>query len=93
LIVIQCPHCQELRNEQELAYGGPAGVRRPIESATDVEWTDYLFMRANPKGVHREQWCCVAGCGQWFKVSRHTVTHEIMEILRLDQSFSDDPRR
>jgi sarcosine oxidase subunit delta len=45
-------------------------------------------MRTNPKGLSREQWCCTAGCGQWFKVARHTVTHEVVEILRYDEAFN-----
>jgi sarcosine oxidase subunit delta len=89
MIVIRCPYCQELRTEEELTYGGEAGVARPDpDKASDIEWTDYLFMRRNPKGMHQEQWCCAAGCGQWFKVVRHTVTHEVTEILRFDDPFA-----
>jgi sarcosine oxidase subunit delta len=93
MIVIRCPYCHEHRTEEELTYGGEANVARPEPTrASDTEWTDYLFMRTNPKGLHREQWCCSAGCGQWFKVTRHTVTHEVTEILRFDEPFADDPQ-
>jgi sarcosine oxidase subunit delta len=44
-------------------------------------------MRTNPKGVHLEQWCCAAGCGQWFKVARDTVSHAVLEVVRYDQPF------
>jgi sarcosine oxidase, subunit delta len=88
MIVIRCPYCLEQRTEEELTYGGEAGVERPApDKASDVQWTDYLFMRMNPKGLHREQWCCSAGCGQWFKVIRQTVTHEVTEVLRFDEPF------
>jgi sarcosine oxidase subunit delta len=85
MIVIRCPYCGEQRTEEELTYGGEAGIARPSENACDEAWTDYLFMRANPKGALAEQWCCSAGCGQWFKVVRHTVTHEISEVRRYDE--------
>jgi sarcosine oxidase subunit delta len=91
MIVLRCPYCQEQRTEEELTYGGEAGVERPApDTASDEQWTDYLFMRKNRKGLNQEQWCCSAGCGQWFKVTRHTVTHEVTEILRFDESFSSD---
>lgn len=88
MIVIRCPYCHEQKTEEELTYGGELGVTRPLdpESASDTEWTDYLFMRTNRKGLHREYWCCSIGCGQWFKVTRHTITHEVTEINRSDDS-------
>jgi sarcosine oxidase subunit delta len=88
VIVIRCPYCHELKTEDELTYGGEGGVTRPVapENASDAEWTDYLFMRINRKGPHREHWCCAIGCGQWFKVTRNTVTHEVIKIDRWDES-------
>lgn len=91
MIVIRCPYCGEQRTEEELSYGGEAGIARPACEASDEAWTDYLFMRANPKGLQAEQWCCSAGCGQWFKVVRHTVTHEIAEVRRYDEPFGMRP--
>ena len=88
MIVIRCPYCRELRTEDELIYGGEAGIERPSSDSSDVEWTDYLFMRRNPKGIIREQWCCSSGCGQWFKVVRHTVTHKVMQVLMADEPFA-----
>ena len=88
MIVIRCPYCLEARSEEELTCGGEAEIMRPPETSSDTEWTGYLFMRSNPKGLHREQWCCSAGCGQWFKVVRDTLTHEVVEVLRFDQPFS-----
>ena len=89
MIVIRCPYCLEQRSEVELTYGGEAGIARPSpEGASDEEWTEYLFMRANLKGAHAEQWCCAAGCGQWFKVVRHTVTHEISAVVRFDEPLT-----
>jgi len=91
MIVIRCPYCNEQRTEEELSYGGEADITRPPEPETvsNEQWTGYLFMRANPKGKLLEQWCCSAGCGQWFKAVRDSVTHEISAVSR----FSDDPSR
>ncbi|HEY3537302.1 MAG TPA: sarcosine oxidase subunit delta [Trinickia sp.] len=88
MIVIRCPHCNELRSEEELTYGGEADVTRPLdpEAVTNDQWTDYLFMRDNPKGEIVEQWCCAAGCGQWFKAERDTVTHQIGNVTRFENA-------
>jgi len=84
MIVLRCPYCQEERAEEELTCGGEWGVERPPpDKASDMQWTEYLYMRTNRKGLQHELWCCSAGCGQWFKVARHTVTHEVTEVLRL----------
>ncbi len=89
MIVITCPYCSEERHEEELTYGGEAEiVRSPDPSqVSDDNWTDYLYFRANPKGIHQEQWCCSGGCGQWFKVARHTVTHEVLEVVTYDSKL------
>ena len=91
MLVICCPYCHEDRHEEELRYGGEADLVRPADPAqqSDEAWTNYLYMRTNTKGVHYEQWCCANGCGQWFKVARHTVSHAIIEIIRFEQNFAD----
>jgi len=85
MLIIDCPHCGP-RSEEELTWGGQAGIVRPAEPsiADDATWTDYLFFRSNPKGIQFEQWCCSGGCGRWFKVARHTVTHEILDTWPYD---------
>jgi sarcosine oxidase, subunit delta len=97
MIIIRCPYCQEQRTEEELIYGGESDINRASEpeGISDLQWTDYLFMRANPKGPLKEQWCCAYGCGQWFKVERDSATHKIREVLRFvgpcaDQAVAAD---
>ncbi len=87
MIIIRCPYCREQRTEEEMTYGGEADISRPLEpeKVSDQHWTEYLFMRANPKGSLVEQWCCTFGCGQWFKVRRDSATHQISEVLRFSQ--------
>jgi sarcosine oxidase, subunit delta len=94
MIIIRCPYCHEQRTEEELTYGGQADIVRPAEpqDVSDQQWTEYLFMRSNPKGLLAEQWCCAFGCGQWLKVRRDSVTHEIREVLRFDKPYAESAR-
>ena len=74
--LIPCPWCGP-RDEPEFAYGAEP-VARPARTASDAEWSDYLYFRSNEKGPHREMWCHSGGCGQWFALDRDTVTHAIL---------------
>src|SRR5580658_4480502 len=67
MLLIECPWCGP-RAESEFSCGGEADIARPLETEklTDEEWGDYLFMRKNPRGVHREQWLHTQGCRRWF---------------------------
>ena len=77
MLRIHCPVCGR-RDETEFAYGGDATVRRPdMASADPKAWLDYVFMRDNPRGPHKEYWHHVTGCRQWIVVVRDTLTHEI----------------
>lgn len=77
MLRIACPICG-LRDETEFTYGGDATVTRPVMSEEDVKpWLDYVFMRDNPRGPHKEYWHHVTGCRQWLVVERDTLTHTI----------------
>lgn len=78
MLLIACPYCGE-RAETEFTYGGEAGIARPSDpqALSDEQWADYLFMRKNPRGPHRELWNHVQGCRRWFEVERDTLTYEI----------------
>ena len=39
---------------------------------------EYLCYRDNPKGYLEEDWCHAKGCGEWFRLRRNTITHEII---------------
>ncbi len=77
MLQIRCPFCGT-RDEVEFECGGAAHVVRPSPSATDVEWSNYLYVSPNTIGEHRERWYHGYGCGQWFNVIRNTVSHEIV---------------
>ncbi|WP_341987302.1 sarcosine oxidase subunit delta [Azorhizobium sp. AG788] len=75
---IPCPYCG-LRDAQEFAYLGDATVTRPDPAAPGAEdaFHDYVYLRDNPAGAHKEYWYHGAGCRSWLVVARDTRTHEI----------------
>ena len=86
MLLIACPWCGA-REEHEFTCGGEAHLARPSEPERldDAAWADYVFTRTNPKGVHYERWCHVEGCRRWFNLARHTVSHDILAVYRLDE--------
>ncbi|MDH7803340.1 MULTISPECIES: sarcosine oxidase subunit delta [unclassified Rhizobium] len=70
-----------LRDAQEFTYLGDASLlRRPDGMATNAaaDFNDYVYLRDNPAGVHRELWFHEQGDRSWLVVTRNTVTHEIL---------------
>jgi methylglutamate dehydrogenase subunit B len=77
---IRCPHCGE-RDVQEFAYLGDAAPTRPDGlDATEDTMADYVYLRDNPAGPHRELWYHSAGCHAWLVVTRDTRTHAIAAV-------------
>ena len=77
MLLIRCPWCDE-RAQLEFTYGGDAAARpADPQGQYDRSWFDYLYLRDNPRGLHRELWQHTAGCRQWFVVERDTATHAI----------------
>ncbi len=78
---IACPFCGERGNE-EFVYYGDATVARPDPSAADVTaaFADYVYLRDNVRGVHRELWYHGVGCHGWLVVTRDTLSHEINRV-------------
>ncbi len=76
-----CPHCGE-RGLEEFLYHGDATVARPRDGgASPTEaWTDYVYLRENPNGAHRELWYHNAGCHAWLVVKRDLRSHEILAV-------------
>jgi sarcosine oxidase, subunit delta len=91
MLLIHCPWCGP-RDEIEFRCGGEAHIARPKDpdAISDAAWADYLFMRANPKGLHRERWIHAMGCRRWFNVLRHTVTHQILAVYRMGEPPPSD---
>jgi len=86
MLLINCPWCGP-RAEIESSCGGEAHIARPADpgSMSDEAWADYLFMRKNPRGAHREQWNHASGCRRWFNVERDTVTYRINAVYKMGE--------
>ncbi len=68
-----------LRDAQEFTYLGDAALlNRPDGMADPGAFNDYVYLRDNPAGVHRELWFHEQGDRSWLVVTRNTVTHEIL---------------
>jgi sarcosine oxidase subunit delta len=82
---INCCYCGPRSNE-EFVYRGDATVRRPAgerdlaADAAGQRWLDYVYLRDNPAGRHRELWQHVSGCRAWLVVTRDTISHEIEKV-------------
>lgn len=81
MMLIRCPHCGA-RDVTEFAYGGAAGLARPADcgGVSDAQWSAYVYMRDNPRGVHDELWQHSSGCRRWLAVRRNTLTHEVIAV-------------
>lgn len=93
MFLIDCPWCGP-RDQCEFSYGGEAHIQRPEEpgALADEQWADYLFMRTNPRGRHREQWMHAHGCRRFFNVVRDTVSYRIEAVYRMDEAAPGDQR-
>ncbi len=76
---IPCPHCGERGNE-EFSYLGAADPRRPMADAAAEAWHEYVHLRENVAGSHRELWQHLNGCRRWLIVTRDTRTHAIAAV-------------
>ncbi len=89
---LPCPYCGK-RDESEFVFGGPAHLERPASDVTDAEWTAYLFDHENNVGIQFERWAHLYGCGRWFNIARHTVSHEILHTYAMGDSKPDLSRK
>lgn len=87
MLVINCPYCGP-RPELEFAYGGEAHIARPADPAAVGidDWTAYLYLRANTRGVHAERWRHARGCARFFNALRDTTTDKFLATYRSGES-------
>ena len=80
---LSCPFCGQ-RDESEFFYAAEAGKLRPssARSADAQLWSSYLYFQNNPKGASREVWVHLL-CGEFFQVTRDTVSNEVMAEANL----------
>jgi heterotetrameric sarcosine oxidase delta subunit len=75
MILIRCPWCGP-RDAAEFHYSGETTPRPDAASATPLEWRDYLYFPANPRGPVTETWYHRMGCRKFFAIERDTDTND-----------------
>lgn len=87
MLLIPCPWCGP-RDEIEFTCGGQAHIVPPgaPEALGDAAWSEFLYLRANPKGPHSERWVHTHGCRRWFNMVRDTVTEAILVVYEVGAS-------
>lgn len=73
---LPCPLCGD-RDLNEFVYRGDATVERPTPADQENTFSEYVHLRHNKAGWHREFWYHDGGCGAWLVVERNTLTHEV----------------
>jgi len=71
------------RDAAEFTYLGDASlIDRPDGMTDDAlqAFIDYAYLRDNVAGNHHELWFHEQGDRSWLVVTRHTVTHEIVNV-------------
>jgi len=88
MLLIHCPYCGE-RPEAEFQYAGEAHIARPADPGAldDAAWTEFLYHRTNPKGLHAERWRHTHGCARFFNAVRDTVSDHFVTTYK-----SGEPR-
>lgn len=90
MLLLTCPCCGP-RPEIEFRYGGEAHIARPAEPRmlSDDDWSAYLFIRSNSRGIHPERWNHAHGCQRWFNALRDTVSDHVIETYPMGEKRPD----
>jgi sarcosine oxidase, subunit delta len=90
MLLIHCPYCEMDRPEVEFKHAGEAHLTRPnAATATDEEWSEFLYYRSNAKGLHAERWRHTSGCGRYFNCLRDTVSDKIAATYKAGEKRPD----
>ena len=89
MLLIPCPWCGP-RAQVEFTYGGDASLRRPDNDADAREWSDYVYLRDNPRGPHDEWWQHSAGCRSWLRLRRDTLTQAVLASAPAGAAFPEE---
>jgi sarcosine oxidase subunit delta len=71
------------RDAAEFVYLGDAElINRPDPEVpnADNKFYEYMYLRDNPAGEHRELWYHEQGDRSWLVVTRNTISHEITSV-------------
>ena len=90
MLLVTCHYCGD-RPEIEFRCGGEAHIARPVDPSAldDKAWSEFLFYRTNPKGVHAERWNHAHGCGRWFNALRNTASEVFLATYPMGDKRPD----
>lgn len=74
--IMTCP-INGPRPVSEFAYAGALRDMPDPASATDAQWSDYVFNRQGKTGIKREWWYHIAS-GVWFIAERDTAADRVV---------------
>ena len=65
-----------------VCLGDASLIERPAWDSQDAaaRFHDYVYLRDNPAGEHRELWYHEQGDRSWLVVTRDTLTHEVISV-------------
>ncbi len=86
---IPCPHCGPRIHDEFTTTATPRCADR-LRTAPDAEaaFYDYVYVRNNPFGLHRELWFHQGGCHEWLVVERDTRNHEVIGAMPARDVFA-----
>ncbi|MBV9261490.1 MAG: sarcosine oxidase subunit delta [Pseudolabrys sp.] len=88
---IPCPYCGE-RSGEEFVASGAADPQRPTDPGDLAAFVDYVYLRDNPAGPHRELFYHAGGCHSWLVVTRDTRSHAILGVTAARDAKRERPR-
>ena len=71
------------RDISEFVYSGDASLlKRPSwdGNKSEEKFYEYLYLRDNVAGIHKELWFHQYGDRSWLIVTRNTISHEITKV-------------
>ena len=68
------------RDASEFTVLGDAALIDRPDGGDVAAFHDYLYLRDNPAGIHRELWFHEHGDRSWLVVTRNTLTHEVLGV-------------
>ena len=81
-MIINHPHLGPRDAAEFTILGDACLLKRPDWQADDAgdAFYNYLYLRDNPAGLHRELWFHEYGDLSWLIVTRDTVTHAVLDV-------------
>ena len=81
-MIINHPHLGPRDAAEFTVLGDASLLKRPDWQTNDADdaFYNYLYLRDNPAGLHRELWFHEQGDRSWLVVTRDTVTHAVLDV-------------